>query len=293
MTDEEKLSQLPAKEAAIWHTAKPVGGYPERTVSRRWAGFSSSGNNSLDDFIEEVTDRLARWRDGNYTIMEAAQILADSNPNINAIGFCKQIEDAAHGGELTIRENGIPVSATELENGRILYTPVRQTDVNKWLQSIDAGFELVYPYADTQPKTAPVVEATESEAGTSYSLPMFPRLVPRTTWTGGRITSGDMLTLADAASMASKHAGVTVTVEDILRAAGRGEIRLDARTDHDCKMQPCRDGDLLINNGGKIPQGSILSLPVDACRRLSISGRANWRIGELSSVTSLFLTSVV
>ena len=57
---------------------------------------------------------------------------------------------------------------------------------------------------------------------------MFPRLAPRTTWTGGRISETDVLTLADAASMATKHAGETVTTGDILRAAGRGEITLGA-----------------------------------------------------------------
>ena len=151
-----ELSQLPKKEAAIWENAHVGEDGKQRLVTHQFAGLSSTTWLTPEQFLEEVTDRLERWRDGRYEIIEVAQILADSNPEIDSVGFCKQMQKAAHDGELTVRKNGIPISKTELENGRIWSTPVRQSDVNKWLQAFNAGFELVYPYADTLPSVVPV-----------------------------------------------------------------------------------------------------------------------------------------
>ena len=174
-----EFSQLPAKEAAIWEAAHVGDDGKKRQVTRQFAGLSSTAWATAEEFLEEVTDRLARWRDGRYDIIEAAQIVADSNSQVNAVEFCKQMEKAAHDGELTIRKNGIPISATELENGRIWNTPIRQTDVNKWLQSIDAGLELTYPYAgdNAQPQAAPVEAAPGVEAPASK-----PKAKRRTWW---------------------------------------------------------------------------------------------------------------
>lgn len=164
-----ELSKLPAKEAAIWEAAHVGDDGKKRQVTRQYAGLNCTGWATAEEFLEEVTDRLARWRDGRYEINEAAQIVADSNSQINAVEFCKQMEKAAHDGELTIRKNGIPISATELENGRIWNTPIRQTDVNEWLQSIDAGLELTYPYIgnNAQPQASPVEAAPGWEAPAS------------------------------------------------------------------------------------------------------------------------------
>ena len=49
-----------------------------------------------------------------------------------------------------------------------------------------------------------------------YFPPMFERLTPRTPWAGGRMVDTDVLTLAEAASMATKHAGEPVTIGDFL-----------------------------------------------------------------------------
>ena len=161
-----ELSQLPAKEAAIWEAAHVGDDGKKRKVTRQYAGLNCTGWATAEEFLEEATDRLARWREGRYEIIEAAQIVADSNSQVNAVEFRKQMEKAAQLGELTIRKNGIPISATELENRQIWNTPIRQTDANKWLQSIDAGLELTYPYAgdNAQPQAVPVEAAPEWEA---------------------------------------------------------------------------------------------------------------------------------
>ena len=108
---------------------------------------------------------------------------------------------------------------------------------------------------------------------TSYQFPMYPRLEPRTTWKGGRISEVDVLTLPEAASMASRHAGADVTVADFLRAAGRGEIPLRAVVNRQSTMLPCRDGDGELH----VPANSIPTLPIAACQALANVGEASWR----------------
>ena len=113
-----------------------------------------------------------------------------------------------------------------------------------------------------------------------YFLPMFERLAPRTPWAGGRMTDTDVLTLADAASMATKHAGETVTIGDFLRAAARGEITLRAIVHRTTKVQK-HDGGIYCNGGqeneNKVPAGAIATLPLTACLHLAGTGRASWR----------------
>ncbi len=113
-----------------------------------------------------------------------------------------------------------------------------------------------------------------------YTLPMFARLVPRTDWRGGRITDTDLLTLDEAAAMASKHAGQEVTPADFLRAAGRGEITLRAIVHRAAKVRRHDDGVLFnagASNENTVPEGSIPTLPLTACQHLAATGRACWR----------------
>jgi len=113
-----------------------------------------------------------------------------------------------------------------------------------------------------------------------YFPPMFERLTPRTPWAGGRMVDTDVLTLAEAASMATKHAGEPVTIGDFLRAAARGEITLRAIVHRTAKVQK-HDGGIYCNGGqeneNKVPAGAIATLPLTACQHLAAAGRASWR----------------
>ena len=113
-----------------------------------------------------------------------------------------------------------------------------------------------------------------------YFPPMFSRLEPRTPWAGGRMVDTDVLTLADAASMATKHAGEPVTIGDFLRAAARGEITLRAIVHTAAKVQK-HDGGIYCNGGqeneNRVPAGAIATLPLTACQHLAAAGRASWR----------------
>lgn len=123
-------------------------------------------------------------------------------------------------------------------------------------------------------------DTPEPPPKTSYRIPLFKRLEPVNPWRGGRITETDVLGLPEAAAMASKHAGQQVTIQDILRAASRGEIPLRAIVHRSAKTVPCKLGDLPMNDGKPVPQGSIPTLPVSACQALANTGRAEWRTFE-------------
>lgn len=106
-----------------------------------------------------------------------------------------------------------------------------------------------------------------------YRLPLHARLEPRNPWRGGRLVDTDLVTLEEAASMASKHVGTEVTPGDFLRAGGRGEIVLCAICPRTVTMQPCRPNDEPL----PMPERSIPTLPLDACRALSNTRQAAWR----------------
>ena len=115
---------------------------------------------------------------------------------------------------------------------------------------------------------------------TEYQFSMFARLEPKTPFTGGRITDTDVLSLADAALFASRHAGAVVTESDFLSAAAQGEIRLMAIVHREAKLKK-HDGGIYCNQGepteNTVPNGSIPNLPLSACRQLAAAGRASWR----------------
>ena len=115
---------------------------------------------------------------------------------------------------------------------------------------------------------------------TRYEIPMFERLEPMTVWQGGRISDTDLVTLEEAARMASKHAGQEVTPADFLRAAGRGEISLRAIVYRAAKVH-AHDGGVYCNKGGPneniVPARSIPTLPLIACQHLANTGHASWR----------------
>lgn len=115
---------------------------------------------------------------------------------------------------------------------------------------------------------------------TTYHYPMFDRLEPRTEFRGGRLTDTDVLSLEEAALMASKHSGVTVTVGDFLRAGARGEITLRAIIHRTAKLELIGGG-VYCNAGtpneNTAREGAILNLPLTACQHLANVGRARWR----------------
>lgn len=282
---EAAFNALPPKEAARWNDAHPVED-GRRLVVDKLAGLQSSQQFTLASFVEEASSRITRWRDGSYAIAEAAQLLADAGANIDAEVLCLQVEAAVHAGAVKLRKNGVPMSKDDIPKGRLWNRFVQETDVNEWLTSIGARYRLHFPYA---PRVV------------HYHL-QFPRLHPVTKWRGGMLADTDVVTLGEAAQFASRHAGVEVSIGDILRASSRGQIPLRAVVHRRAKVQKF-DGGVYCNksevNENFVPKGSIPTLPLSACQQLANTGHASWRTfdgfeevdGELMRFTKGLLTS--
>ncbi|MCE3607588.1 hypothetical protein LXA47_28875, partial [Massilia sp. P8910] len=107
----------------------------------------------------------------------------------------------------------------------------------------------------------------------NYQIPMHVRLRPFTPWRGGRIAETDVLSLPEAAVMATKHANAEVTPLDFARAAARGEIMLRAVVHVAVDMAARRPDEEPLH----MPAGCIPTLPLTACQHLANTGRASWR----------------
>lgn len=260
---EAAFNALPQQEADHWRSAHPVDD-GRRLVTFKLAGLQSAQHFSLSSFVEEVSSRIARWKNGTYAIAEAAQLMADAAGNIDAEALCEQMESAVHAGPLKFRKNGIPLSKGDIPKGRLWNRFVEEADVNEWLESVGARYRLHFPYAHR----------------VQYQHLLFARLVPVNEWRGGMLADVDLVTLEEAAQFASKHAGVDISTGDFLRACARGQIPLRAVVHRRAKVQRF-DGGVLFNEGTEneniVPDGSIPTLPKTACEHLAATGRASWR----------------
>lgn len=154
------LDHLPGNEATRWEVAAV------RDDASRMVKFTRHEmSTDFEGFIEEVNERLVRWRKGLYSAHEIVGVLADKTSEINSTRLLKQIIKAALGGELTLRENGIPASPSDLERSDVIGAYFRQEDINTWLRNAGAGFELVYPY--TEDDAALLPESTPQAAPAS------------------------------------------------------------------------------------------------------------------------------
>lgn len=141
------LRELPEKEVATWNEATPVAD-GRRQVTFDFAGNVSTRHFTLPQFVGEVADRIARWHAGEYAVIEAAQLLADATPALDAKTLTEQMEQAMHAGKLVLRKNGLPVPPKEVPVGRVWNRFVRADDVNDWLTASGARYRLTYPYAN-------------------------------------------------------------------------------------------------------------------------------------------------
>lgn len=173
---------------------------------------------------------------------------------------------------------------------RNLHIAIRNHGLNdmqaaEWLKVPQARIEALHrgdfeAFSPEELDTMMQAEELLEAAPASLHLVDYERLTPCNPWTGGRITDTDVLTLEEAAQMASKHAGQEITVADFLRAAGRGEIALHAVIQRTAKVR-AHDGRIFCNAGQEneniVPAGCIVILPLTACQHLANVRRARWR----------------
>lgn len=143
------LASMPPPEARRWQEAHPKVG-DRRQVSVAFAGHVSTVSQTFPDFCAEVEERLARWRRGRYTLVEAAQVIADRQANLDAKLLSEQMDAAIHACKLTYRLNNIRVEARFIPQKHLWHRDLFLEDVNAWLATEAIGDEvrLGFPYPD-------------------------------------------------------------------------------------------------------------------------------------------------
>jgi hypothetical protein len=147
--EREVLASMPSQEARLWTTAHPVDG-EERQVSTTFAGHVSTVQRSFPEFFAEVEERLARWRRGRYTLVEAAHVIATLRGDVDAKLLSEQMDAAVHAGKLAFRLNNIRVEREFIPQTHLWHRDVFQADVNAWLEAEAIGDDvrLEFPYPD-------------------------------------------------------------------------------------------------------------------------------------------------
>jgi len=159
---------IPSRELERWHQA------PEIDPGTRFVRFRFCNDLQItldfDGFLEDVEERLDRWKLGQYRVKEAAQVLSEAYPGvINASSFCKQLEKAIQRGKMILRENGIPIEQEELPHGSLGTRIIEARDLNDWLGREGSPYVLSYPYDEPEGQR-PAARA---------SLPRAARLQPK------------------------------------------------------------------------------------------------------------------
>lgn len=163
MTDYEvtqKLKLLPDRESSRIVKRYEHEGVQWAHFLEHYTGSLGESSNKIEDFFEEIRERLDLWSKGIYTIEDTAQVLADmlesDGDNEWEVGgrvqiLYSKIENAIRSGALILREKGIPVDVASLQGSRIRYwRRLRADDVNAWLKAVDARYELKHPYSDSK-----------------------------------------------------------------------------------------------------------------------------------------------
>jgi hypothetical protein len=242
-------------------------------VRSRVGSYSGTAVAKVRDFVEQLTADAERQSGGYFTVGEAAQMLADANPGVDAKALIERMASACVGNVQTRRRLIRGADLMPLDEGkefREFMDLVHIEEVDEWLSR---SMGVPYRLGPLLPALSVFPGGKHLPTDVHYTIPLHPPLEPRGPWKGGRMADDDVLSLAEAARQASRHAGQEVTDHDFLRAAARGEIRIRAIMHKTATMLPVRAAEGPIT----LQAGRFQELSPETCELLSITGKAGWR----------------
>ncbi|WP_296946790.1 hypothetical protein [uncultured Massilia sp.] len=152
------LDEIPPRELERWECAPPFGQDGRRMVKFEFYTILEIAC-TYPDFLEYVTDRLARWKQGRYRLTEAIQVISEAYPGeVDVRTFRMQSNRAVWQGKLVIRMNGVRVDMSDLSIGGVSVSanPIVETrDFNEWLANEGSPYRLSYPYLDKDSEGLP------------------------------------------------------------------------------------------------------------------------------------------
>jgi len=122
-------------------------------------GWSGSGVTSAAGYRDEIRDTIARQAEGHFTLIEAAQVLADIRPRLDPIETVKRFRLAHSKGKLPIHQGGSRFPLEVGETVRDFWDTVDVSELDAWLRaSVGYGF----PVALAMPPSAVPASAIET-----------------------------------------------------------------------------------------------------------------------------------
>lgn len=105
------------------------------------AGWRGSGITNAADYRESIRDTMARQAEGHFTLIEAAQVLADSRPELDPTETVKRFLLAHSKGKLPIHQgiSRFPLEVSETVSD--FWDTVEVSELDAWLRaSVGYGF---------------------------------------------------------------------------------------------------------------------------------------------------------
>jgi hypothetical protein len=258
----EEIRQVPPDESVVVHEA--IGTYKGQAVmaARAW--------------LEQLEEVAKRQEEGYFTVGEAAQMLADANPGVEAKATIERMASAWVGNVDTRRRLIRGTDLMPLGEGkefREFLDLVHIEEVDEWLSR---SMCVPYRLGPLVPHLSAFPSGRHLPTDVRYEIPLHPRIEPKSEWKGGRMSADELLPLREASRLASKHAGQEITERDFLRAGARGEISLRVVMPRTVTLQPVRVSEKPIT----LRKGEFREITPQTCEILSVTGTAHWRVVE-------------
>lgn len=137
MTDNQPLPTFEIQARPLCVPPEIVGMHPATMIKVVGALGGGDGyeTKTAADYVQELTATIARQAEGYFTVEEAAQVLADTAPGVEAKEMIRKMLNANLADKLPIRSTGDKTHVDDRSEVRAFIHLLSIDDVNTWLAS--------------------------------------------------------------------------------------------------------------------------------------------------------------
>ena len=143
---EPALLEIPRRELILYHYKSD--------------GLNESGIGAAGEYIDELNARIKRQAKGFFTLAEAAQVLADSQPGIDVKEMIEQMRNASANGNLRIRNHGDQLPVLNKKDVKDYHSLVKISDIDTWLESLGVDYRFPPASAESKPQSEADVQSS-------------------------------------------------------------------------------------------------------------------------------------
>jgi hypothetical protein len=142
-TEPPELSAVPAEEVVYFERRRPP---------------KTEGHMRAGELLSDIRDTMARQAEGFFTLSEAAQVLAESRPDVDPLEVIDQMRQAHATGRLRVHHGGRRKGRFAVRQGeavRAFRDLVASEELDRWLrESTGYGFPAYSPIDAAPPEAA-------------------------------------------------------------------------------------------------------------------------------------------